>query len=137
MRAAVHSTKLHGKTLKPGKVVLIPYRQLTLQCRDLRERLFTISSRKISSGQGSESEPEFQAFLLWHDGLPGRFLAQRELVTSVAVILHRLELSLVPFGNTSNSNAKERPPFPKIEEMKPCLGIMGPAKERISGFSFD
>jgi hypothetical protein len=58
----------------------------------------------------------------------GRFLAQREALVFVTVLLSRFDVGLTPDFGGRVGEELENQPFLKIEQMKPCLGIMGLAK---------
>ena len=127
VRTVVHPTELHGKTLSPGKVVLIPYRQLHCNADAFGSDFSQFRPERFLLDKDLSRNPNFKPFGCGTTICPGRFLAQREVVAFVAFLLHRFELSLAQ-SKEAESDSAEHPPFPKIEDMKPCLGIMGPAR---------
>lgn len=53
---------------------------------------------------------------------PGRFIARQEVIVFVAYVLKRFDVELLEPGKTLSTG------FPRVEEMKPCLGVMGPVE---------
>ena len=54
---------------------------------------------------------------------PGRFIARQEVVAFVAFVLKRFEMEIPKAGIDGVSNT-----YPQLEEMEPCLGVMGPVQ---------
>lgn len=115
-----------GKYLRAGNKVLIPYRQLHVDetvfganvrsfdpDRFLKNKLLTKSSSYRPFGGGSTL-------------CPGRFLARREVLTFVALVLDRFDLELAATSGSGGKGEKEKA-FPRLEDRTPSLGIMGPA----------
>ena len=129
VRTVTAPTKMHGKTLSPGNVVLIPCRQLHFDEAAFRGNALQFVPERFLNNKELSHNPSFKPFGGGTTYCPGRFLAKREVVTFVALFLRRFEVSLRPLESQSELKLKEHHlSFPKIEEMKPCLGIMGPAK---------
>jgi cytochrome P450 len=64
--------------------------------------------------------PSFKPFEGGTAYCSGRFLAQREGLVFVAVLLSRFDVGLTPdFGGRVGEEV-ERQPFPRVEQMKPC-----------------
>lgn len=53
---------------------------------------------------------------------PGRFIARQEVLIFVAIVLERYNIQLV------TPDKQSKAVFPRVEERKPCLGVMGPVK---------
>ena len=54
---------------------------------------------------------------------PGRFIARQEVLAFVAFVLKRFDLKLV-----SKGKGKLQQDFPRLEELKPTLGVIGPVQ---------
>ena len=128
VRTVTAPTLIHGKLLSPGKVVLIPCRQLHFDERHFGSNALQFKPERFLQDKDLSRSPSFKPFGGGTTYCPGRFLAKREVVTFVALFLCRFEVCLGPLGDDLATKPWSLPSFPKIEEMKPCLGIMGPAK---------
>ncbi|KAL8962323.1 MAG: hypothetical protein Q9193_001244 [Seirophora villosa] len=122
IRNVVGSFTLGGKRLRKGTKVLIPARQLHLD-----DRAFGVDAKSFDAERFLEKKDlvrssNFRPFGGGTTYCPGRFIAKREVLTFVALVLARFELSLPKSG----TNGATTPIFPRIEDGKPCLGIMGP-----------
>lgn len=126
VRTVTAPTEMHGKTLSPGKVVLIPCRQLHFDETVFGDNASQFVPERFLQNKDLNRSPSFRPFGGGTTYCPGRFLAKREVVTFIALFLYRFQVSLVP--TKTETRTESRTAFPKIEEMKPCLGIMGPAK---------
>ena len=129
VRTVTAPTNLHGKTLSPGKVVLIPCRQLHFDETVFGNNALQFLPERFLQDQDLSRSRSFKPFGGGTTYCPGRFLAKREVATFITLFLHRFEVSLRPLEGTSGLRSQCHPPFPKMEELKPCLGIMGPAKK--------
>lgn len=119
---------MHGKLLSPGKVVLIPCRQLHFDERHFGGNALQFRPERFLEDKDLSRSTSFKPFGGGTTYCPGRFLAKREVFTFVALFLCRFEVDLGPPEDELATKSWSLPSFPKIEEMKPCLGIMGPAK---------
>lgn len=128
VRSVTHATDLHDIILSPGNIVLIPSRQLHFDENAFGSDASQFRPERFLEDKYLSRNPSFRPFGGGTTYCPGRFLARREVITFIALFLHRFEVSLTKFDKTSKIGSAERIPFPKIEEMKPCLGIMGPAE---------
>ena len=128
VRTVISPTQLHGKILSPGKTVLIPYRQLHLDEEVFGEDALHFRPERYLRDKDLAKNPSFKPFGGGATYCPGRFFAQREIYTFTAMLLNRFEVSLRPFGGESDDTLIYASPFPKLEDTKPCLGIMGPMK---------
>lgn len=116
-----------GKYLRAGTKVLIPYRQLHLD-----ENVFGANARSFDpdrflNNKDLSKSPSYRPFGGGTTHCPGRFLARREILTFVALVLDRFDMELATMGGGGRGNGEKENGFPRIEDEKPCLGVMGPA----------
>lgn len=126
IRNVTSATEIGGKILYNGTKVLIPYRQL-----HLNEDVFGVDSLHFNAdrffiNKDLSRSSSYRPFGGGATHCPGRFLARREVITFVALVLCRFKIDL---AEAEAPGAFKYPPrFPKMEDGKPCLGIMGPVK---------
>ncbi|KAL9019113.1 MAG: hypothetical protein Q9185_003587 [Variospora sp. 1 TL-2023] len=120
IRNVVDSLTLGGKRLRKGTKVIIPGRQLHLDGRAFGADAKSFDPERFLAKKDLVRSSNFRPFGGGTTYCPGRFLAKREVLTFVALVLARFELSLSKPENGATV------PFPQIEDAKPCLGIMGP-----------
>lgn len=121
--------KIGGKTLRPGRKLLMPYRQMHLD-RDVcgPEAANFDPDRFMRDKSLSRSSPgtpmlfgaDVRSLLGWERPRysPGRFPARREVFMFVATVLKRFELDVLP------SSDGGKPKFPGLDETTPTAGIL-------------
>lgn len=128
VRTVVTPVDINGKTLSPGRLVLVPSRQLHFNEEVFGIDVLQFRPERFLEDKSLSRNMSFKPFGGGRTLCPGRFLARREVITFIALVLQRFELSLTDFEQTINVKEEDRLQFPKIDERKPCLGIMGPIK---------
>ena len=123
VRNVISDTIIGDSVLRSGTKVLIPYRQLHFD-----EAIFGIDAQEFDSERflrqkSLHKSPSYRPFGGGTTYCPGRFIARQEVVAFVAFVLKRFELEVPCAENDGISNT-----FPRLEEMKPCLGVMGPVQ---------
>lgn len=109
-----------GKYLRAGTKVLIPYRQLHFDEDVFGSNAQSFDAERFLRNKDLVKSSSYRPFGGGTTHCPGRFLARREVLTFVALVVDRFELELAGDVGTSGTA------FPKLEDRKPCLGIMGP-----------
>lgn len=109
-----------GKYLRAGTKVLIPYRQLHFDEDIFGSNAQSFDAERFLRNKDLVKSSSYRPFGGGTTHCPGRFLARREVLTFVALVVDRFELELAGDVGTSGTA------FPKLEDRKPCLGIMGP-----------
>ena len=128
VRAVTCTTEVGSKTLTSG-TVLVPCRQLHFDEDVFGSDAGQFDPERFLKNKDLSRSPSFKPFGGGTTYCPGRFLARREVATFIALFLHRFDMTLATEpSKVWDARATNSQPFPKIEEMKPCLGIMGPAK---------
>ncbi|KAL8840529.1 MAG: hypothetical protein Q9176_003856 [Flavoplaca citrina] len=120
IRNVVDTITVGGKRLRKGTKVLVPYRQLHFDDRAFGKNPQVFDSDRFFDRKELSRSSNFRPFGGGTTYCPGRFVAKREVLTFVALALARFDIKLAEQGKS------EIPPFPQIEDGKPCLGIMGP-----------
>lgn len=124
VRLVTGETTIGGKTLRPGRKLLMPYRQLHL------DEAPSVWGDQVSSRPASEFDagrflrnkdlargPSFRPFGGGNGYCPGRFLARREVFMFVAAVLGRFEVTLV---------SSDVQGFPELDLGTPTGGILTP-----------
>lgn len=109
-----------GKYLRAGTKVLVPYRQLHFDEKAFGANAASFDEERFLANKELSRSPSFRPFGGGTTYCPGRFLAKNEVLTFVALVLVRFEISLAEDKSDSKVS------FPQIEDGKPCLGIIGP-----------
>ncbi|KAF1950448.1 cytochrome P450 [Byssothecium circinans] len=120
LRYVLEDTTIRGLKIKKGGRVIIPYRQVMLD-----ESVYGCSSHRFIHDRFLEA-PEllnglhFKPFGGGVTLCPGRAVAQKEILTFVALALGKFRVRL-PQGEPKIAHC-----MPKMNTQTPCLGIMGP-----------
>lgn len=120
IRNVLKPVTVGGKNLRIGTKVLIPFRQLHFNEDIFGPDAGTLNPERFLRNKELNRSASFRPFGGGKTYCPGRFLAQREILVFTALVLTRFDVALV--GKEGNKGV----PFPKLEDGKPCLGIMGP-----------
>lgn len=129
VRTVLSTTEVGGKQLRRGTKVLIPYRQLHFDEDVWGINAKSFDPERFLRDKDLARNSSFRPFGGGTTYCPGRFLAKREVMTFVALLIHRFDITLAGTPALPASEDKTaKPAFPRLEKQKPCLGIMGPAK---------
>jgi cytochrome P450 len=120
IRYVMEDSYVRGFKLEKGAKVMIPYRQVMLD-----ENIYGHNAEQYNHEQFLRNPALLKSlnFKPFGGGVtlcPGRTLAQKEVLTFVALALGKFRVRL-----PTNDQAGVRP-LPKIKTRTPCLGIMGP-----------
>jgi cholesterol 7alpha-monooxygenase len=130
IRTVLSTTDIGGKQLRSGTKVLIPYRQLHFNEDVWGTDAKTFDPERFLKNKNLARNSSFRPFGGGTTYCPGRFLAKREVMTFVALLIYRFDIALAVNPTLlANEDKTAKPAFPQLEEQKPCLGIMGPVKD--------
>ena len=115
IRTAVSSTQLGQFTIPAGSRIILPTRQLHLNESAFGDSHHFQADRFMDPKLAKS--PGFRPFGGGVSYCPGRYLARRELVAFVAVLLSRYDIEL---ANPAQST------FPRLDEVKPSVGMLTP-----------
>ena len=116
-------TKIGDKNLRPNTSVMIPIRQLHYDDDAFGGDAEVFDPDRFLRNDFDRS-PSFLPFGERFNSFPRPFLAKREVLVFVALVLHRFEIEVV--GNMSDEKAD--PSLPEIDQVCQTLGIMQPVK---------
>jgi len=123
VRKVVAPADIGGKKLGTGSSIMVPIRQLHYD-----EEAFGSNADKFDSQRflhnDLDQSPSFMPFCESNDAFPQQFLAKREVLVFVALLINRFEIEPVdePLGGKATSF------LPAIDYTCPTLGIMPPVK---------
>lgn len=123
IRTVVSDTIIGDFILQSGAKVLIPYRQLHFDKATFGANAQEFDSGRFFRQRNLHKSPGYRPFGGGSTYCPGRFIARQEVVAFVAFVLKRFELEVPNAEKDGIPNT-----FPRLEEMKPCLGVMGPVQ---------
>jgi cytochrome P450 len=121
VRNVMKPLELGGKLLLPGSRVLIPYRQILMDEAVFGSDAASFNPARFLNDKTLAKSLSFKPFGSGTTHCPGRFLAQKEILTFIGVALTRFDVYKT-VGTPKNSA------FPRLELKKPCLGIMAPVR---------
>ena len=119
LRMTSSSMSVRDKHLRAGTKVLVPYRQLHFDEKVFGATAAYFDPERFLAHEDLSRSSSFRPFGGGTTYCPGRFIAKREGLTFVALVLERFEVDLAEHKGDS------KVPFPQIEDGKPCLEIMG------------
>ncbi|KAL8754753.1 MAG: hypothetical protein Q9199_004124 [Rusavskia elegans] len=117
-RTVVSPTQLRGKILRENRKLLMPYRQLHFEEKVFGPQVKEYRPERFLGDNKPENGPYFKPFGGGITYCSGRFIARREVLAFVALILHRYDIRL----------ADANPVLPRLDEQTPTLGVLGPVK---------
>ncbi|KAL9608970.1 MAG: hypothetical protein Q9167_006221 [Letrouitia subvulpina] len=133
VRTVRSTTEIRSKILRPGTKVLIPYWQLHFNENVWGPNPEAFEPERFLKNKELVRNSSFRPFGGGTTYCLGRFLAKREVMTFVALVLYRFDISLTTvkrtdIGNDGKNITVQKLAFPDLEEREHCLGIMGPVK---------
>ena len=120
-------TEVGDKVLGAGANILIPYRRLHLNQDIFGSNADQFDPERFLRNSNLSKSPSFRPFGGGRTYCPGRYLAEREILTFVALALHRFDIRITASRSHHGDKARNViPRFPRIDKKKFCLGIMEP-----------
>ena len=123
VRRVMAPTVIGEKTLRSGTSLVIPIRQLHYDDEAFGGDADAFDPQRFSNNDLDHS-PSFLPFGERFNAFPRPFLAKREVLVFVALVLKRFEIEVA--GNSSEEKADPSPP--EIDSVCQTLGIMQPVK---------
>ncbi|KAI4106120.1 MAG: hypothetical protein LQ339_003117 [Xanthoria mediterranea] len=117
-RTVVSTTQLRDKILRDNRKLLMPYRQLHFEEKAFGPHVKDFRPKRFLGDNKADNGPYFKPFGGGITYCSGRFIARREVLAFVALILHRYDIKL----------ADANPVLPRLDERTPTLGVLGPVK---------
>lgn len=114
-------TDLGDFTLRAGAKVMIPYRQLHFDEAVFGPNAAEFDAKRFLVNKELSKSPSYRPFGGGTTYCAGRHVAKREVLTFVALTLHRFEID-VAGGITGEIQQT----FPKCDLTKPSLGVLPP-----------
>ena len=127
VRNVRYTTELQDVTLKQGTNIVVPYRQLHYNETVFGPKTSEFHHERFLQNKALKHSPSFKPFGGGATYCPGRFLARREVLTFVAHLLHRFNVTLTPHygaGNVGTRVSGQR--FPRMNTKKIALALMDP-----------
>ena len=124
LRGVISTTQIGHQILQRGARVLIPYRQLHMNRDIFGDDADQFNPDRFLLNKDLSRNPSFRPFGGGKTYCPGRYLAEREVLTFVALAVTRFDIDLAEAGLALSQNRG----FPRADTKKFCLGIMEPVK---------
>lgn len=119
VRSVDEEVRIQGVRFRKGSKLLIPYRQLHMNQAVFGSDARAFNPDRFLDNKALNRNPNYRPFGGGSTYCPGRFIARQEVVAFVSIVLFRYDVG------KDTDVAQE---FPVLEEMKPCLGVMGPVQ---------
>lgn len=122
IRTVRNTTTIGDLTLRKGIEVLVPYCQLHLDNSVWGPSPTQFNPERFLKNSQLKQSPSFKPFGGGSTYCPGRFLARQEVMTFVAVVLHRFDVTLSQADGTYSK--KQR--MPRINHRTLAVSLMSP-----------
>ena len=122
IRSVSATTDLGDTTLSPGANVLIPYRQLHFDQSVFGDNTNEFDPSRFLFNPDLNKSPSFRPFGGGTTYCAGRHVARREVITFVAMAIHKYDIKLAGCGGGNKQS------FPRCDLKKPSLGVLPPAR---------
>ncbi|KAK8851033.1 cytochrome P450 oxidoreductase [Apiospora arundinis] len=120
MRHVTADTVIGGKTMRRGRQIMIPYRQLHDNGDVFGVDTASFNPNRFLEAKGLKRSSSFRPFGGGATFCAGRFVAQKEVMMFIGIALMRFDVE-VP--KTPGGLAQE---IPRVDGGKPTLGMMAP-----------
>lgn len=121
IRTVRNTTTVGDFTLRKGIEVIVPYSQLHFDKSVWGPSPAQFNPERFLKNSHLKQSPSFKPFGGGSTYCPGRFLARQEVMTFVAVVLHRFDVTLSPAGAYGK---KQR--MPSIDHKTLAVSLMSP-----------
>ena len=124
VRKVITPVVMGSKKLRSNSSVIIPIRSLHYDSKAFGDNAEQFDANRFLNNT-LDRDPSFRPFAGGITMCPGRFLAKRHALVTVATLVKRYDIEV--FGGSKTLNGVCRPP--QIDQIGPSLGIMAPVKE--------
>jgi cytochrome P450 len=125
VRYVMEDTQLGRFKLRKGRQMVIPYRQQMLNESTFGKDYASFNSQRFLNDPGLVKNPHYRPFGGGATLCPGKALAQKEVLTFVALALGKFQAQLSVRKEPGKSSV------PRMNTWTPCIGIMGPVGEKL------
>ena len=125
VRNVVSDTVINGKTYRAGSKIIMPYRQLHFNEAVFGRDPESFDHERFLRTKDLSRNPSYKPFGGGTTLCSGRFIARREVLAFVAVLLNRFDVKLADLEDGAGKAPRQQM-FPRFDRTKPGLGIMEP-----------
>lgn len=122
IRKVQHNTTIGDFTLRKGTEVIVPYCQLHLDNSVWGPNPTHFNPERFLKNSHLKQSPMFKPFGGGSTYCPGRFLARQEVMTFVAVVLNRFDVTLSPADGASSKTQR----MPRPDDRTLAVSLMSP-----------
>jgi cytochrome P450 len=123
VRDVMADTKIGNKILRKGAKVFAPTRQLHFDPLVFGKNVNHFDSERFLRNEGLNKSNSYRPFGGGITHCPGRWLAMKEILLCVALVLSRFDVKLLDAESGSEAQA-----FPKVDTTMLALGVLPPLK---------
>jgi cytochrome P450 len=120
VRFVLEDSWLGGFKLRKGTRMVIPYRQQMLNDKTFGEDYANFNSERFLKDPSLLKNPNYRPFGGGATLCPGKTLAQKEMLTFVALALGKFQARLPVTKEQGECSV------PRMNTWTPCIGVMGP-----------
>lgn len=121
VRIVMEETHLRGFKLERNARLVIPYRQMMLDEYTYGQDVHEFRHERFLQNPNLHKHPNYRPFGGGSSLCPGRALAQKEILTFVALALGKFQVGLSPQAHRRGGRC-----VPEMNTKTPCIGIMAP-----------
>ena len=125
VRNVVSDTIINGKIYRAGSKIIMPYRQLHFNEDVFGQDPDSFDHERFLRTKDLNRNPNYKPFGGGSTLCSGRFIARREVLVFVAVLLNRFDITLAELEDGPGKASRQQT-FPRFDRTKPGLGIMDP-----------
>ncbi|KAF2019660.1 cytochrome P450 [Aaosphaeria arxii CBS 175.79] len=122
VRVVTNDAVISGLKLRKGTRMVIPYRQMLLDDRAFGHDAHKFNHERFLQNPNLAKSPSFKPYGGGSTLCPGRMVAQKEILTFVALAVGKFQVRL-PQQDSFRSQG-----VPDMNVRTPCIGIMGPVE---------
>ena len=122
VRNVLADTVINGRTYMAGTKILMPYRQLHFQDAVFGGSPSSFDPERFLRKKDLARNVNYKPFGGGSTLCSGRFIAKREVVSFIALLLNRFEIELPRMADGGEKGSAQQ--FPRFDYTKPGLGIM-------------
>lgn len=121
-REVIHEVIIGGKVLRPGRKLLMPFQQLHSNPEVFGTNATEFDPQRFLNNPALAKSTSYRPFGGGLTYCPGRYLARREILMAVVLILHRFDIEPNPRENGGPIR------FPRMDDSISSGGVMGPCE---------
>lgn len=135
VRIVMENSRIRHFNLKKNARMVIPYRQMMLDENTFGDDVHVFRYERFLQNPSLQKHPNYRPFGGGSSLCPGKALAQKEILTFVALALGKFQVRLSDEVIEMRGNGERAKCVPEMNTKTPCIGIMAPTGDGDVGVS--